>query len=74
MRRHWADKAREKELLGEETRVYHSDRFVRPTFALVPDLTKEAGTLLRRPLDVREKVGRGEGMGGGGEGKGEGGK
>lgn len=26
IRRHWADKAREKELLGSETRVYHSDR------------------------------------------------
>ncbi|KAF2239476.1 NADH-ubiquinone oxidoreductase subunit GRIM-19 [Viridothelium virens] len=41
VRRYLADKAREKELLGSETKVYHSDRFVRPTFAAVPkDLTK----------------------------------
>ena len=26
VRRTWADKARERELLGKETRVYHSDR------------------------------------------------
>ncbi|KZF21827.1 NADH-ubiquinone oxidoreductase 14kD subunit [Xylona heveae TC161] len=36
VRRHWADLAREKELLGSETRVYHSDRFVRPTYAISP--------------------------------------
>lgn len=28
VRRHYADQAREKELLGTETRVYHSDRCV----------------------------------------------
>lgn len=28
VRRHLADKAREKELLGTETKVYHSDRYV----------------------------------------------
>lgn len=28
VRRQLADKAREKELLGTETRVYHSDRYV----------------------------------------------
>ena len=28
IRRNLADKAREKELLGTETRVYHSDRYV----------------------------------------------
>ena len=27
-RRYFADKAREKELLGAETKVYHSDRYV----------------------------------------------
>jgi hypothetical protein len=27
VRRHFADKAREKELLGAETKVYHSDRY-----------------------------------------------
>jgi len=26
VRRYWADKAREKELMGAETKVYHSDR------------------------------------------------
>ena len=41
VRRHWADKAREKELLGSETEVYHSNRFVRPTYAVTPrDVTK----------------------------------
>ncbi|KAF2459487.1 NADH dehydrogenase-like protein 1 alpha subcomplex subunit 13 [Lineolata rhizophorae] len=41
VRRHLADKAREKELLGGEFKVYHSDRFVRPTFAATPkDVTK----------------------------------
>ena len=28
VRRTWADKARERELLGGETKVYHSDRWV----------------------------------------------
>lgn len=28
VRRYWADKAREKELLGTDTRVYHSERWV----------------------------------------------
>ncbi|KAJ4286194.1 hypothetical protein N0V88_008096 [Collariella sp. IMI 366227] len=36
VRRHLADQAREKELLGENIKVYHSDRFVRPTFAVTP--------------------------------------
>ncbi|KAJ5153305.1 uncharacterized protein N7482_009783 [Penicillium canariense] len=36
VRRYYADKAREKELLGTEHKVYHSDRFVRPTFAYTP--------------------------------------
>ncbi|KAF2196891.1 hypothetical protein GQ43DRAFT_458855 [Delitschia confertaspora ATCC 74209] len=37
VRRYLADKAREKDLLGTETKVYHSDRFVRPTFAVTPE-------------------------------------
>lgn len=28
VRRHWADKQREKELLGTDMKVYHSDRYV----------------------------------------------
>ncbi|KAK4642278.1 hypothetical protein QC761_0082860 [Podospora bellae-mahoneyi] len=36
VRRHLADQAREKELLGENFKVYNSDRYVRPTFAAVP--------------------------------------
>ncbi|KAM0324647.1 hypothetical protein ACHAQA_008038 [Verticillium albo-atrum] len=40
IRRWHADQAREKELLGENTRVYHTDRFVRPTFAVAPEKTK----------------------------------
>lgn len=30
VRRHFADKAREKELLGTESKVYNSDRYVEP--------------------------------------------
>ncbi|KAF2278270.1 uncharacterized protein EI97DRAFT_448958 [Westerdykella ornata] len=37
VRRYLADRAREKELLGTETKVYNSDRFVRPTFAVTPE-------------------------------------
>ncbi|KAI2627600.1 GRIM-19 [Hypoxylon sp. NC1633] len=36
VRRHLADQAREKELLGENTQVYNSGRYVRPTFAVTP--------------------------------------
>jgi len=36
VRRHYADQAREKELLGTNTSPYNSDRFVRPTFAITP--------------------------------------
>ena len=32
VRRTWADKARERELLGKETKVYHSDRWVLVSF------------------------------------------
>jgi hypothetical protein len=31
VRRHFADKARERELLGAETKVYHSDRYGFPS-------------------------------------------
>ncbi|KXJ89273.1 GRIM-19 protein [Microdochium bolleyi] len=36
VRRHLADQAREKELMGENMKVYNSDRYVRPTFAVTP--------------------------------------
>lgn len=37
VRRHLADQARERELLGgENAKVYHADRFVKPTFAVTP--------------------------------------
>ncbi|KAI1082543.1 hypothetical protein F5B20DRAFT_506302 [Whalleya microplaca] len=36
VRRHLADQAREKELLGENFKVYNSDRYVRPTYAITP--------------------------------------
>ncbi|KAL2865835.1 putative NADH-ubiquinone oxidoreductase subunit GRIM-19 [Aspergillus lucknowensis] len=36
VRRAIADAAREKQLTGEVTKVYNSDRFVRPTFAATP--------------------------------------
>ncbi|EJT75400.1 hypothetical protein GGTG_05337 [Gaeumannomyces tritici R3-111a-1] len=41
VRRHLADQARERELLGENFKVYNSDRYVRPTFAATPTQTKE---------------------------------
>ncbi|MCJ1249546.1 hypothetical protein MMC30_006772 [Trapelia coarctata] len=41
VRKHYADLAREKELMGKETSAYNSDRFVRPTFAVAPaNITK----------------------------------
>ncbi|MCJ1432585.1 hypothetical protein MMC27_001942 [Xylographa pallens] len=36
VRKHFADQAREKALLGTETSAYNGDRFVRPTFAVTP--------------------------------------
>lgn len=36
VRRHLADKAREKELLGTEQKIYNSDRFIRPTYVYTP--------------------------------------
>ncbi|SPO05521.1 related to NADH-ubiquinone oxidoreductase B16.6 subunit [Cephalotrichum gorgonifer] len=36
VRRYLADQAREKSLLGENLKVYNTDRFVRPTFAATP--------------------------------------
>ncbi|RSL59676.1 hypothetical protein CEP54_007172 [Fusarium duplospermum] len=39
VRRYLADQKREKELLGDNAKVYHTDRFVRPTFAVVPPPT-----------------------------------
>ncbi|KAI6372090.1 hypothetical protein MCOR25_003824 [Pyricularia grisea] len=41
VRRHLADQAREKELMGSNFPVYNSDRYVRPTFAVTPTQTKE---------------------------------
>ena len=41
VRRYWADQAREKELLGENRQVYHTDRFVRPTYAVTPGPTRD---------------------------------
>jgi NADH dehydrogenase (ubiquinone) 1 alpha subcomplex subunit 13 len=35
VRRYLADQAREKELLGENAKVYHSDRFVSPLLPVV---------------------------------------
>lgn len=36
VRRYLADQAREKELMGEHFKVYNSDRFMPPTFTVVP--------------------------------------
>ncbi|KAF4446164.1 NADH dehydrogenase [Fusarium austroafricanum] len=39
VRRYLADQKREKELLGDNAKIYNSDRFVRPTFAVTPPPT-----------------------------------
>ncbi|TVY89868.1 NADH dehydrogenase [ubiquinone] 1 alpha subcomplex subunit [Lachnellula willkommii] len=36
VRRHLADQAREKALLGSQTSPYNSDKYVRPTYAITP--------------------------------------
>ncbi|KAK8124115.1 NADH-ubiquinone oxidoreductase subunit [Apiospora kogelbergensis] len=38
-RRHMADQAREKQLTGDNIKVYNSDRYVRPTYAITPAST-----------------------------------
>lgn len=40
VRRYWADQARERELLGGNVKVYNSDRYVRPTYAITPPITR----------------------------------
>ncbi|KAJ5220325.1 hypothetical protein N7468_009529 [Penicillium chermesinum] len=43
VRRHFAENARQKELLGAEEKVYNSDRFIRPTVVYTPsEVTPEA--------------------------------
>lgn len=37
VRRYLADQAREQQLLGKTTKLYHSDRFVRPTYVVTPE-------------------------------------
>ncbi|KAI9894205.1 MAG: hypothetical protein M1814_004059 [Vezdaea aestivalis] len=41
VRRQWANEKREKELTGTNTKIYHSDRFVRPTYAIMPTKAKD---------------------------------
>ena len=41
VRRYYANKEREKDLLGAESKVYNSDRFVRPTYQFAPPPEKE---------------------------------
>jgi len=42
VRRYFADQAREQQLLGSTTKVYNSDRFIKPTFAITPkEVTKD---------------------------------
>lgn len=41
VRRYLADQARERELTGGDNfKVYNSDKFVKPTFAVTPEKTK----------------------------------
>jgi hypothetical protein len=51
VRRHFADKAREKELLGSETSAYHSDRYVTPNLVTVRWATNTMGQV--REANVR---------------------
>ncbi|KAK3898676.1 GRIM-19 [Staphylotrichum tortipilum] len=37
VRRYLADQAREKELMGENAKIYNSNRFVRPTYGIIPE-------------------------------------
>jgi phosphatidylserine/phosphatidylglycerophosphate/cardiolipin synthase-like enzyme len=36
VRRYWADQAREKELLGQNVKVYNTDRYVTSACPLIP--------------------------------------
>lgn len=56
VRRYWADQERERELLGSNTRVYHSDRFVRPTFSIMPPPSDEHG--MKVPKAAKEGEGK----------------
>ncbi|KAH7327740.1 GRIM-19 [Stachybotrys elegans] len=40
VRRYWADQQREKELLGDNIKVYHTDKFVRPSITAAPHPSK----------------------------------
>lgn len=41
VRRYLADQQRERDLMsGENFKVYNSERFVKPTFAITPEKTK----------------------------------
>ena len=46
VRRYLADKAREKELLGTETKVYHSDRYVLSIPSTKPNIA-DSGSFVR---------------------------
>jgi len=37
VRRYLADQERERQLLGKNTKIYNSDRFVRPTYVVTPE-------------------------------------
>ena len=41
VRRYYANLERERDLLGGEHKVYNSDRFIRPTFAVAPPPEKD---------------------------------
>jgi len=41
VRRYMADQEREKQLLGKVTKVYNSDRFVKPTYGVLPDTVQK---------------------------------
>ena len=47
VRRHLADQAREKELLGENVKVYNSDRYVFPFRGIYP--------LRHKAMDARQR-------------------
>jgi hypothetical protein len=60
VRRYLADKAREKELLGTETRVYHSDRYVLLVWRFKGTIDAALGSCARHsPSHLRTRPSRG---------------
>lgn len=66
VRRHYADKAREQELLGAETKVYHSDRYGAQLGWLLPKYCTNVCSKIRASYLFDYTTGN-KGLGNGGE-------